>query len=773
MTGLPDGDTPSENNLPMCWDYINPTTDESLQYLPAIFNNSDYTHAGNNYMGFASAYAPGTYNDPQPQYAILRPMEDVSVLKMSFYAKCFGFTSTFHVGVMVGTDVNTFSPFETFSATGDYEEYTVTFAGYTGNGKRIAIKMDAADANKTLCELFIDDITLSKYIVDVDAYHDFTDNFENGLEWELANGELTNVWCLGTAAHNGLGTQGLYISNDGGTTNVYNNTSPSMVYAYKTFRLEAGYHEFSYDWLANGEWTWDFLRVALVPETVNLEASTSLPAGLTYTQMPDGWIALDGGIQLGLTTEWQTVSNDIEVLEAGLYKMVFAWRNDGSQGNNPPAAIDNFSLSVTTCPNPTNLAVSNITATTADVSWTNGVESYTLQYRPKTVKEGITFFDSFKNGQGDWSTYNLEDGSSNYQGQASGWGFWDGCFAFIYNTNPPQYLISPEINVEHNNSTLCFQYFAMNGHDYPETFRVGFSSTDNNVGSFTWGEKITSTTTMNDMFEEYAVTIPNDAKYFAIQYTSNDMLALMLDNFIICDTYALGEWVTVENVTSPVTIEGLTPETVYEWQVQGVCDDGETDWVNGAPFMTLEQPMLTQTLNLSAGVNWVSFYVETTLNDLKTALLSALNNASGIKITSHSNGFTSWNGSSWRGSLNSIDVSQMYVIEVPATCAISLEAMPIDPAAHPITIVNGTNWIGFPLSADMTLTNAFNGFAVNGDKVSSLNNGSANYQGSWSGGLMTLQPGQGYKLEVTTTGQRTLVFPTGAKKAKPFIPMGK
>ena len=184
---------------------------------------------------------------------------------------------------------------------------------------------------------------------------------------------------------------------------------------------------------------------------------------------------------------------------------------------------------------------------------------------------------------------------------------------------------------------------------------------------------------------------------------------------------------------------------------------------------------MTQTIELAAGVNWVSFYVETTLDDLKAALLSALSNASGIKITSQNNGYTIWNGSSWRGSLNSIDVIQMYVVEVPSACELSLEAMPIDPDAHPITIVNGINWIGFPFSADMSLTDAFSGFAMNGDKVMSLNEGSANFnQGSWSGGLSTLQPGQGYKLEVTTTVPRTFVFPSNAKTTKSAVePTGK
>ena len=184
--------------------------------------------------------------------------------------------------------------------------------------------------------------------------------------------------------------------------------------------------------------------------------------------------------------------------------------------------------------------------------------------------------------------------------------------------------------------------------------------------------------------------------------------------------------------------------------------------------------VVTQTIELASGVNWVSFNVEITLDELKSVLLSALDNASGIKITSQNNGYTIWNGSSWRGTLNPFDVGQMYVVEVPSTCVITLEAMPINPAEHPITLVNGINWIGFPLSANMSLTNAFTGFAVNGDKVMSLTDDSANYnQGSWSGSLSNLQPGQGYKYKVTTTGQRTLVFPMGTTKTKPFIPMGK
>lgn len=174
-----------------------------------------------------------------------------------------------------------------------------------------------------------------------------------------------------------------------------------------------------------------------------------------------------------------------------------------------------------------------------------------------------------------------------------------------------------------------------------------------------------------------------------------------------------------------------------------------------------------QTIALASGINWVSFDVETTLDDLQAALLNALgNNASSITITSQNNGYTNWNGNSWRGSLNPFEVNQMFVIEVPGDCEISLSAMPIDPAEHQITIMKGINWIGFPFSESMNLSDAFNDdFAVNGDKILAPNGSFANYNGiNWEGGLTALQPGQGYKFESTTTDERTFVFPIPQSK---------
>ena len=171
----------------------------------------------------------------------------------------------------------------------------------------------------------------------------FTDNFETDKGWELINGTLTNKWVRGTATNNG-GSNALYISNDGGTTNAYSNSSATMAYASKLFRFEAGDYTISYDWKAKGESGWDFMRVVLVPANVELAAGTTLPSGLSKNSVPSGWQALDGGSELSLSDSWATKPVDISIAEASNYQVVFAWRNDGSGGTNPPAAIDNFKI---------------------------------------------------------------------------------------------------------------------------------------------------------------------------------------------------------------------------------------------------------------------------------------------------------------------------------------------------------------------------------------------------------------------------------------------
>ena len=214
----------------------------------------------------------------------------------------------------------------------------------------------------------------------VDATHPYSQDFETSNDWGFENGSLTNNWCWGSAVNN-CGEKSMYVSKDGGTTYEYAHGN-TVIYASKLFNFAQGTYTFVFDWKANGESTYDYLRVALVPGDVEFTAGTNLPSGVSASGLPNTWIALDGGSKLNLVSSWQNKTSEAAV--NGTYTMVFLWRNDGSGGEQPPAAIDNISISYMTCPRPTLSYVSNSnTAYTGSVSWTgSSADAFEVAYRP-------------------------------------------------------------------------------------------------------------------------------------------------------------------------------------------------------------------------------------------------------------------------------------------------------------------------------------------------------------------------------------------------------
>ena len=176
-----------------------------------------------------------------------------------------------------------------------------------------------------------------------------------------------------------------------------------------------------------------------------------------------------------------------------------------------------------------------------------------------------------------------------------------------------------------------------------------------------------------------------------------------------------------------------------------------------------EETPVTQPISLNVGSNYVSFYVDITLDDLKAAIEAAYVGGT-VTIKSLNSGQTMYNGARWRGSMSSIDMTQMYMIVVSddaEAMAISVEGMPINPAENPITIAAGSSWFAFQLTESMTVADAFASFpAVNGDIIKSSSGGVATYNNRWRGALSTLEPGQGYIFNSSTsvTEDRMLIL---------------
>ena len=206
-------------------------------------------------------------------------------------------------------------------------------------------------------------------------------------------------------------------------------------------------------------------------------------------------------------------------------------------------------------------------------------------------------------------------------------------FVFEYKDYPdtdPQYmtLITPELTGIEN--ALHVEFYYRTDVDYEETFRVGYSTTDHNLSSFTWGSPISSTTTEYQLFR---ANYPAGTKYVAVQHLSDDKDFLIFDDFSFTEASACLEpsdilasditttganlsWTTVgsetawdiyltddladvpgdgttptyANVTSNVNypISGLVSGTPYYVYVRSACDETEhSAWSNRATFNTV------------------------------------------------------------------------------------------------------------------------------------------------------------------------------------------
>lgn len=210
------------------------------------------------------------------------------------------------------------------------------------------------------------------------------DNPADNNQWNLVNGTEANKWYIGTAAGNDSSDpHAIYISSNDGTGNQYTGNA-SAVYAYREMVLTAGTYDYAFDWRCNGESTYDYLRVAVVPASVAITAGSY--SGWSSTAVPTGAIALDGGSCLNLQTGWQTGNQgSFTINNAGTYRLVLFWRNDGSLNNQPPAAVDNIIIQQNDCGIINNPVAVGTDTNTIQLTWTGslaGSATYRVEYGP-------------------------------------------------------------------------------------------------------------------------------------------------------------------------------------------------------------------------------------------------------------------------------------------------------------------------------------------------------------------------------------------------------
>ena len=185
--------------------------------------------------------------------------------------------------------------------------------------------------------------------------------------------------------------------------------------------------------------------------------------------------------------------------------------------------------------------------------------------------------------------------------------------------------------------------------------------------------------------------------------------------------------------------------------------------------MQAEVPQTVQVVELAQGWNWWSSYIELSDIDGLGQLENSINVPKAV-IQSQNDGYVKSvlrNGNVvWGGQLTSVNNEEMYKIGTKYVCSATIEGQVTDPASHPITIVKGWNWIGFPCDHSVSVSEALSGFTPkNNDVIKGLHSYTTFSNGTWSGTLNTLEPGQGYMYGTKSNTPKILVFQPGRGEA--------
>ena len=259
------------------------------------------------------------------------------------------------------------------------------------------------------------------------------------------------------------------------------------------------------------------------------------------------------------------------------------------------------------CDDPSNVVVTP-GSTTATLTWTGYQEGYNVRYRTTGGSVDTILFEDFEGGlPSGWTTIDNDgDGYDWYEYTYDEASSHSGTMVMIsasYINNlgpltPDNWLITPQIELG-NTLRVWLNGQDPNGYD-KEHFAIYLSTTGNSVSDFTTtlvGETITT-----HEWTEYTADLSAYAGqqgYIAIRHFNvTDQFQLNVDDFGV---YNEESWTTITATDNTAVLTGLNPETTYEVQVQGICEDGVTAWSEPVEFTTTEEaePCVINTIEIT------------------------------------------------------------------------------------------------------------------------------------------------------------------------------
>ena len=291
------------------------------------------------------------------------------------------------------------------------------------------------------------------------------------------------------------------------------------------------------------------------------------------------------------------------------------------------------------------------------------------------------------------------------------------------------------------------------------------------------GETITFRLYDHEAQQELNIQCIND-----ITFESNAMIGTVGDWF----SFAFSHEVEISAVTEPEdagmvtgtgsympgTIVSLTATAnagyVFDsWTVNGEMVSTENPYtftVTGSVALTARF-ILQQTNTLPQGWNWYSTYIEMNGNDGLQQLEESLGH-NGLMIKTQTpyvqNYYPSLGYDYWFGPLTNVGLTNetSYLLSVSASCEATMTGALASASDHPMTILPGWNWIGYPMTVQQGLSTALVGFTPSANDLIKGQTSSATYYANygWFPTSFTLVPGQGYMYYSGAEGNKTLTY---------------
>ena len=256
---------------------------------------------------------------------------------------------------------------------------------------------------------------------------------------------------------------------------------------------------------------------------------------------------------------------------------------------------------------PTELTVEPA-ATYADVAWVPGEnnDTWNLRYRPYVDPATQSRlwdlpYPGYEEQAEEFTIYDADGDGYNWSLAFSSNAQDDVCFYSYSYTNetgtyealtPDNWLYTPEVPM---GGTLKFKTWNRSS-SYADKIAVYVVTEDSEIKL---GEDITPGTTPEEVELDLS-EFEGTAQIAFRHYDCEDLWAIYVDDIEVTNPNApeIQEWIEVEDVTSPFTIDELTPETTYEVQVKAfapveatfnAAGGMETNWTESTLFTTLAE----------------------------------------------------------------------------------------------------------------------------------------------------------------------------------------